>query len=149
MGFSRQEQWSGLPCLPLGDLPDSGIEPKSLKSPSLASGFFTTSITWETLKGTLWLQNRRQSFSFLNQSPSSVPTSYSRNQKELRFRVMYKTGVGFWCHLTGVPESCLSHAKSPLSRPCMEKVGCVYSERSLYQFSGRSQNSILVLLTFH
>ena len=24
MGFSRQEQWSGLPCLPPGDLPDPG-----------------------------------------------------------------------------------------------------------------------------
>ena len=26
-GFSRQEYWSGLPCPPLGDLPDSGIKP--------------------------------------------------------------------------------------------------------------------------
>ena len=30
MEFSRQEYWSGLPCLPLGDLPDPGNEPKSL-----------------------------------------------------------------------------------------------------------------------
>ena len=29
MGFSRQEYWSGLPCLPPGDLPDPGIEPMS------------------------------------------------------------------------------------------------------------------------
>ena len=27
MGFSRQEYWSGLPCPPPEDLPDSGIEP--------------------------------------------------------------------------------------------------------------------------
>ena len=27
MGFSRQENWSGLPCPPPGDLPDPGIEP--------------------------------------------------------------------------------------------------------------------------
>ena len=26
MGFSRQEYWSGLPCPPLGDLPDPGIK---------------------------------------------------------------------------------------------------------------------------
>ena len=26
MGFSRQEYWSGLPCPPLGDLPDPGVE---------------------------------------------------------------------------------------------------------------------------
>ena len=30
MGFSRQEYWSGLPCPPPGDLPDSGIKPASL-----------------------------------------------------------------------------------------------------------------------
>ena len=29
MGFSRQESWSVLPCLPPGDLPDPGIEPWS------------------------------------------------------------------------------------------------------------------------
>ena len=28
-GFSRQEYWSGLPCPPPGDLPNSGIEPRS------------------------------------------------------------------------------------------------------------------------
>ena len=28
-GFSCQEYWSGLPCPPLGDLPNSGIEPRS------------------------------------------------------------------------------------------------------------------------
>ena len=29
MRFSRQEYWSGLPFLSLGDLPDPGIEPRS------------------------------------------------------------------------------------------------------------------------
>ena len=47
MGFSRQEYWSGLPFPPLGYLPDPGIEPRSLVSPALASGFFTTNATWE------------------------------------------------------------------------------------------------------
>ena len=50
MQFSRQEYWSGLPCPPAGDLPHSGIKPKSLKSPPLAVGFFTTSATWEAHK---------------------------------------------------------------------------------------------------
>ena len=45
MGFSRQEDWSGLPCPPLGDLPDPGIKPSSLMSPALAGRFFTTSAT--------------------------------------------------------------------------------------------------------
>ena len=38
-GFSRLEYWSGLPFPLPGDLPDSGIEPRS---PALASGLFTT-----------------------------------------------------------------------------------------------------------
>ena len=50
MGFFRQEYWSELPCPPLGDLPDSGIEPMSLMSPALASGSFTPSTTWEANK---------------------------------------------------------------------------------------------------
>ena len=29
-GFSRQEHWNGLPCPPPGDLPNPGIEPRSL-----------------------------------------------------------------------------------------------------------------------
>ena len=45
--FSREEYWSGLPYPPPMDLPDPGIEPKSLMSPALAGGFFTTSDTWE------------------------------------------------------------------------------------------------------
>ena len=28
-GFSRQEYWSVLPCSPPGDLPNSGIDPRS------------------------------------------------------------------------------------------------------------------------
>ena len=34
MGFSRQEDWSGLPFPSPGDLPDSGIEPVSPVSPA-------------------------------------------------------------------------------------------------------------------
>ena len=49
MGFSRQEYWSGLPCSPPRDLPNSGIEPKCLMSPAPADEFFTTSATWESL----------------------------------------------------------------------------------------------------
>ena len=38
-GFSRQEYWSGLSCPPPGDLPNSGIEPRSpaLQADSLLS----------------------------------------------------------------------------------------------------------------
>ena len=39
MAFSRQENWSGLPCPPPGDLPDPGIQPGSpaLQADSLPS----------------------------------------------------------------------------------------------------------------
>ena len=39
MEFSRQEYWSGLPCLPPGDLPNPGIKPRSptLQADSLPS----------------------------------------------------------------------------------------------------------------
>ena len=46
MGFSRQEYQSGLPCSPPGDLAYPGIEPTSLRSPTLAGVFFPTSATW-------------------------------------------------------------------------------------------------------
>ena len=49
MGFSRREYWSGLPFPSPGDLPDPGIELKSLVSPALAGGFFTTRATWQAL----------------------------------------------------------------------------------------------------
>ena len=40
--FSRQVYWSGLPFPTPGDFPNPGIEPVSLKSPTLVGGFFIT-----------------------------------------------------------------------------------------------------------
>ena len=45
MGFSRKEYLSGLLCPPPGDLPDPDIKLTSLKSPALAGGLFTTTVT--------------------------------------------------------------------------------------------------------
>ena len=50
MGFSRQEDWSGLPCPPPGYPPNPGIKPESLMSPALAGGFFITSSPWKPKK---------------------------------------------------------------------------------------------------
>ena len=47
MGFSRQEYWTGWPCPPPRNLPDPGIEPVSLVSPTLEGGFFATRPTWK------------------------------------------------------------------------------------------------------
>ena len=48
--FSRQEYWCGVPFPTPGHLPHPGIQAMSLASPALASGFFTTSATWEALR---------------------------------------------------------------------------------------------------
>ena len=42
MEFFRQEYWSGLPFPPPVNLPDPGIEPVSLASPTLVGRFFAT-----------------------------------------------------------------------------------------------------------
>ena len=47
VGFPKQEYWSRLPFPPSGDLPNPGIEPSSLISPTIAGEFFITSATWE------------------------------------------------------------------------------------------------------
>ena len=46
-GFSRQDCWSGLPCLSPEDLPNPGTEPASLRPPTWAGGLFSTCSTWE------------------------------------------------------------------------------------------------------
>ena len=60
MGFSRQEYWSGLPCPPPGELPNAGIEPKSLMSPALAGNFFITNVTWEAPAWTIFISKISQ-----------------------------------------------------------------------------------------
>ena len=89
MGLSRQEDWSGVPCPPPGDLPDPGIEPISHMSPALAGGFFTTSATWEAplmfssgqslsrvqLFATPWITARQASLSITNSRSSLRLTS--------------------------------------------------------------------------
>ena len=50
MGFSGLDYWSGLPCPPPRDLPDSGMEPMSLMPPALVGRFFTSSATWRFSK---------------------------------------------------------------------------------------------------
>ena len=54
MVFSRQEYWSGLPFPSPGDLPSPGIQPTSLLSPALASGFFTTKPPGKPAAGGSW-----------------------------------------------------------------------------------------------
>ena len=88
MGFSRQEYWSGLPCPPPGDLPDSGIKFASLTSPELAGELFTISATWEAQIG------HHQMF--------IIKTS--------RWVPVWRTTAGLWFSILDV---CQSHPLAP------------------------------------
>ena len=73
MGFSWQEYWSGLPCLPPGDLLDPGIK---LTFPMLAGRFFITSATWEALACYYFTSNSNK-FIYLISAPEQI-TSIDR-----------------------------------------------------------------------
>ena len=76
MGFSRQEYWSGFPFPSPGDLPNPGIKPRSLMSPTVAGGFFSTSATWEA--------PQRQPDESKNYPRSLAPQSVPKVLKEER-----------------------------------------------------------------
>ena len=73
MGFSRQECWSEFPCPPPGDLPNLGIDPTVLRSPALASTFFTTSTSWEAPLPALFSFPVSMSFSTKNSNKLQWP----------------------------------------------------------------------------
>ena len=50
MGFSTEEYWNGFAMSSSKGSSQFWIERKSLTSPALAGGFFTTSTTWEVLR---------------------------------------------------------------------------------------------------
>ena len=74
-GFSRQEYWTGLPILPLGYLPNPGIEPTSFMRSALAGGYFTTNTTWED---PLTYIHMCESHSVVSDSLQSHGTYFSR-----------------------------------------------------------------------
>ena len=81
MEFSRQENWSGLPFPPPGNLPDRGIEHVSLSSLALAGGFFTTSVTWEATSDAI-IPYKQSSSKWQTSQP--VMTAKSRDQMQIK-----------------------------------------------------------------
>ena len=95
MGFSRQENWSGLPCPPPGDLPDSGTEPKSPASSALQAGSLLRRthkvLSWwvdwgghifwklrsprQDRKATLWIKRRRWTEALLSSLTTALLSS--------------------------------------------------------------------------
>ena len=56
MGFSSEEYWCGLPCLPPGDLPDTGVE---LRSPA-AAGLITGGLAYSGVEQDLGSQTEAE-----------------------------------------------------------------------------------------
>ena len=88
MGFSRQDNWSGLPCPPPGNLPDPGMEPGSPywqanSLPSEPPGkpykecYFDSCFVWKsfavTLKMPLLIPKKVSLFSFPTSSSTPTP----------------------------------------------------------------------------
>ena len=66
-----------MPCPRPDDLLHPGIEPASLTSPALAGGLFTTSATWETLRGGQYLPTGTKGHRCLGVNPQRLPRNAS------------------------------------------------------------------------
>ena len=88
MGFPGQEEWSRLPVPPPGDLPNSGMEPKSPGSPALVDGFFTTETHGKPFYISILAVNKRDSKNY------DCYYYYVKNNKCL---VLLYLQLSFWC----------------------------------------------------
>ena len=112
MGFSRQEYWSGGPCLAPGDLPNPVMEPASLKSPALEGRFFTTSGTCQySVQFSLSVVSHSLPPHGLQHArppcPSPTPGVYSNSCPSSRWcnPTISSSVIPFSSHLQSFPES--------------------------------------------
>ena len=120
MGFSRQEDWSGLPCPPPGDLPDLGTEPSSLASVVLIThdgmqvGVSLFLSNWDSPRSFLHFQDLDTSEDYRSVMSLNVPQFgfvwcflkigsrlcvFGRNNTEVRLcfsHCILGGGIGFW-----------------------------------------------------
>ena len=80
MGFSRQEYWSGLPFLPVGDLPNPVIEPPSPVSPTLAGRLYHWA-TWEA-HIYIYISNSKTEYEDLFYKVPEICHMYSLSKKD-------------------------------------------------------------------
>ena len=104
-GFSRQEYWSGLQCLPPGDLPNSGIEvPKKIKketihvdtlitlsSPALSSTHCSPAFTLSTPLPLLLSQSHRSLFAKVSALWSSHEIPWQQHSTHMAVRSLRNT----------------------------------------------------------
>ena len=119
---SRKECWSGLPYPPPGDLLDPGVEPESLMSPALASGFFTTSATWEALKSVIHIHTFPPSGTTFLPHPTSLVILFLLtfnlkiflNLHVIALQVQHESAISI--HIS--PPSWASLSLPPIFHPC-------------------------------
>ena len=86
MGFSKQEYWSGLPFPSPGDLPDPGIEPRSLMSPVLQADSLPVELSWKR-----FLDSRSSQFQ-LSHVAMFLPTVIARSSPRLLLMTCHAFG---------------------------------------------------------
>ena len=86
MEFPRQEYWSGLPFPPPGDLPDPGIEPRSLMSPVLQADSLPVELSWKR-----FLDSRSSQFQ-LSHVAMFLPTVIARSSPRLLLMTCHAFG---------------------------------------------------------
>ena len=91
-GFSRQEYWSGLPCPPPSDLPNTGIEPRS---PALQVDALPSEPPGKTV---------RKLLSGLN---SSCILQFIIDSLKIDIWWVWTKGTDYWANIWAGPESVL------------------------------------------
>ena len=82
MGFSRQEDWSGFPCPPPGDLPNPGME---LRSPTLQEDSLPTELPGKLNYSVVLITAAQQS--------DSVTHTHTHTHIYIRFHVLFHYGL--------------------------------------------------------
>ena len=128
MGFSRQEYWSGLLCLPPEDLPHSGIELTSLNFPALA-GIYPLPISWKSFWGKGEFCQQMASGLNCNSSLDLQPAS-----PLCRFRA-YQASIIMWVNslFLGIPVCLVSLKKLDLIEHSLQ-YGHGYIRMHVYSF---------------
>ena len=101
-----------------GDLPNPGIEPMSLMSPALASGFFTTSVTWEDLISNILIYKEHIRISSKN---TAIRLKRDRETEHVFPKKTYKQPIRKW--------KCVQHHQSA------EKMQPISRENALFKSS--------------
>ena len=114
MGLSRQEYWSGLPCLLQGTFLTQGLNPHLLTSPALAGRLFITSATWETLSYLGFLLNINHCHGPKDWSPSKFIIQLSPKMHVHLWRIPVPP---FCFHILGWPKNSFGFFQTSYGKP--------------------------------